>query len=218
MSSYIKRVHQELILLLVSLALCICFATTSCSALSFHLQGGSTRCLKMLIGENTDAKGLYEVQKINDQTVSLKITDDVNHVLFSAIDIETGKIAFVADRKSMYQICFTSELAIGGAEMQSHKISMELNIGVEAMDFLEVARQESLQPLEMEIRRLEEISKSVLHDLMRMSDRESEMRNINESTNERVLYFSLFSMLCLVSLAIWQSLYLKKFFKTKKLI
>jgi len=40
----------------------------------------------------------------------------------------------------------------------------------------------------------------------------------SESTNSRVLYFSVFSMLCLIGLATWQVLYLRKFFKSKKLI
>lgn len=39
-----------------------------------------------------------------------------------------------------------------------------------------------------------------------------------ESTNSRVLYFSLFSLCCLIGLATWQVLYLRKFFKAKKLI
>jgi hypothetical protein len=39
-----------------------------------------------------------------------------------------------------------------------------------------------------------------------------------ESTNSRVLYFSVFSMLCLIALATWQVLYLRRFFKAKKLI
>ena len=39
-----------------------------------------------------------------------------------------------------------------------------------------------------------------------------------ESTNSRVLYFSLLSMLCLIALATWQVLYLRRFFKAKKLI
>jgi hypothetical protein len=44
------------------------------------------------------------------------------------------------------------------------------------------------------------------------------LANVAESTNSRVLYFSLFSMACLVALAAWQIFYLKKFFQTKKLI
>lgn len=41
---------------------------------------------------------------------------------------------------------------------------------------------------------------------------------IAESTNNRVLFFSIFSMCCLLGLATWQVLYLRRFFKAKKLI
>ncbi|ULT89200.1 hypothetical protein L3Y34_007989 [Caenorhabditis briggsae] len=51
-----------------------------------------------------------------------------------------------------------------------------------------------------------------------MRQREEEMRNTNESTNSRVLYLSIFSMLCLLGLAIWQVLFLRNYFKSKKLI
>lgn len=36
-----------------------------------------------------------------------------------------------------------------------------------------------------------------------------------ESTNARVLYLSIFSMLCLLGLATWQVLYLRRYFKAK---
>ena len=42
--------------------------------------------------------------------------------------------------------------------------------------------------------------------------------NVPESTNTRVLYFSIFSMCCLIGLATWQVFYLRRFFKAKKLI
>ena len=39
-----------------------------------------------------------------------------------------------------------------------------------------------------------------------------------ESTNSRVLHFSVFSMCCLLFLAVWQIFYLRRFFQAKKLI
>lgn len=41
---------------------------------------------------------------------------------------------------------------------------------------------------------------------------------VPESTNNRVLFFSIFSMVCLLGLATWQVLYLRRYFKAKKLI
>ena len=43
---------------------------------------------------------------------------------------------------------------------------------------------------------------------------QEEMRDTNESTNSRVLYFSIFSMCCLLGLATWQ---VRKYFRRKYL-
>jgi len=44
------------------------------------------------------------------------------------------------------------------------------------------------------------------------------LKKFSESTNSRVLYLSIFSMLCLLGLAVWQVLYMRSYFKAKKLI
>ena len=71
---------------------------------------------------------------------------------------------------------------------------------------------------QLELRRLEDLSESIVNDFAYMRAREEEMRDTNESTNSRVFYFSIFSMICLLGLAVAQVLYLKKYFKSKKLI
>ncbi|KAG6442517.1 hypothetical protein O3G_MSEX002413 [Manduca sexta] len=75
-----------------------------------------------------------------------------------------------------------------------------------------------LKPVEMELKRLEDLSEAIVQDFTMMRKREEEMRDTNESTNNRVLFFSIFSMVCLLGLATWQVLYLRRYFKAKKLI
>ena len=88
--------------------------------------------------------------------------------------------------------------------------------------------------MEMELRRLEDLAESIVNDFAYMRAREEEMRDTNgrgstygvlvivffivESTNTRVLYFSIFSMWCLLFLAVWQLFYLRRYFQSKKLI
>ena len=50
--------------------------------------------------------------------------------------------------------------------MESHIVTMTLKAGLEVKDYNAIAAKESLAPLEVEIKRLEEISKSILHDLV----------------------------------------------------
>lgn len=83
---------------------------------------------------------------------------------------------------------------------------------------LQLDEAAKLKPLEVELKRLEDLSESIVKDFSFMRVREEEMRDTNESTNSRVLYFSVFSMLCLLGLASWQVIYLRSFFKSKKLI
>lgn len=128
-------------------------------------------------------------------------------------------------------------------------------LGADAKNYDELAKVEKLKPMELELRKLEDLAVSIEKDFARMKQVEEKHRDTNgddplraehairacldvpadcrlarpqpdplcgplrtESTNERMLYFSLFSMLCLTVLAVWQVLYLKRYFKQKKLI
>lgn len=110
------------------------------------------------------------------------------------------------------------------------------------MSCVQLGKAEKLKPMELELRRLEDLAESIVNDFAYMRAREEEMRDTNgenklrspvvthlllppttctcapESTNSRVLYFGLFSMLCLLFLAAWQIFYLRRFFQAKKLI
>merc|ERR1711953_520488 len=99
-----------------------------------------------------------------------------------------------------------------------HMVSLNMKHGVEAKNYDGVGEAAKLKPLEVELKRLEDMSESIVQDFAFMRKREEEMRDTNESTNSRVLYFSIFSMCCLLGLATWQVLYLRKYFKSKKLI
>ena len=56
-----------------------------------------------------------------------------------------------------------------------------------------LAKAEKLKPMELELRRLEDLSSSIVHNFAEMKKREAEHRDTNESTNERMLHFSIFS-------------------------
>ncbi|CAH2328946.1 Transmembrane Tmp21 [Pelobates cultripes] len=119
----------------------------------------------------------------------------------------------------MFEVCFESKLpAAGAGRMPDQMVVLVMKHGVEAKNYEEIAKVEKLKPLEVELRRLEDLSESIVNDFAYMKKREEEMRDTNESTNVRVLYFSIFSMCCLMGLATWQVFYLRRFFKAKKLI
>ena len=65
--------------------------------------------------------------------------------------------------------------------------------------------RKSQQTLRMQIiQRQTQIHKNSMKCSHPIFVQQEEMRDTNESTNSRVLYFSLFSMCCLLGLATWQ--------------
>lgn len=198
--------------------------TTLCvsqiNALMFYLPANVKKCLKEEIHKDILVKGDYYVAEIQGHHTKLEVLDSKGHILYNKEMASRGKFAFTTDEYDVFQVCFeTKVLQEAAATVGIHKeVQINLRHGVEAKDYENLAKVEKLKPLEVELRRLEDLSQDIVTDFAYMKAREEEMRDTNESTNSKVLYFSIFSMCCLLGLAIWQVLYLRRYFKAKKLI
>ncbi|XP_035279304.1 transmembrane emp24 domain-containing protein 10-like [Anguilla anguilla] len=187
-------------------------------AISFFLSVNSRKCLREEIHKDVLVTGDYDVSEQPNTKTNLKITDSSGHILYSKEDASKGKFAFTTEDYDMFEVCFESKSPMGTGRVQDQLVNLDMKHGVEAKNYEEIAKVEKLKPLEVELRRLEDLSESIVNDFAYMKKREEEMRDTNESTNARVLYFSIFSMCCLIGLATWQVFYLRRFFKAKKLI
>ncbi|KAG9481691.1 transmembrane emp24 domain-containing protein 10 [Eleutherodactylus coqui] len=204
--------------LLLPLALLL-FVCGSVRPISFQLPPNGRKCLREEIHKDVLVTGEYDVSEPHGQgQVRLKITDSSNHILYSKEDATKGKFAFTTEEYDMFEVCFESKHPAGAGRVPDQMVILNMKHGVEAKNYEEIAKVEKLKPLEVELRRLEDLSESIVNDFAYMKKREEEMRDTNESTNVRVLYFSIFSMCCLMGLATWQVFYLRRFFKAKKLI
>ncbi|XP_060711428.1 transmembrane emp24 domain-containing protein 10 [Hemiscyllium ocellatum] len=187
-------------------------------AISFQLPANSRKCLREEIHKDVLVTGEYELSEQPGGRTDLKVTDSSGHILYSKEEASKGKFAFTTDDYDMFEICFESRLPAGHFRVPDQLIILNTKHGVEAKNYEDIAKAEKLKPLEVELRRLEDLSESIVNDFAYMKQREEEMRDTNESTSARVLYFSIFSMCCLIGLATWQVFYLRRFFKAKKLI
>ncbi|KAF7694555.1 transmembrane emp24 domain-containing protein 10 [Silurus meridionalis] len=190
----------------------------SVASISFFLPIRTRKCLKEEIHKDVLVTGEYEISEQANSKVNLKITDSTGHTLYSKEDAMKGKFAFTTEDYDMFEVCFESKSQMALGRVPDQLVNLDMKHGVEAKNYEEIAKVEKLKPLEVELRRLEDLSESIVNDFAYMKKREEEMRDTNESTNMRVLYFSVFSMCCLVGLATWQVFYLRRFFKAKKLI
>merc|ERR1711951_62412 len=188
-------------------------------AMYFWLAPATKKCIKEEVHKDVVVTGEFSVSDTPGHVVHLKVTDSKQHILYNKEKATQGKFAFTTDDQDVFEVCFVSENTGGfQRDAKSHEVQINLKKGIEAKSYEEQAKTEKLKPLEVELRRLEDLSDSIVNDFQYMKSREEAMRSTNESTNSRVLYFSIFSMICLVGLGTWQVFYLRKFFKSKKLI
>ncbi|XP_072031367.1 transmembrane emp24 domain-containing protein 10-like isoform X1 [Amphiura filiformis] len=202
-------------LLCVLLAL---LATDGVECISFMLPPNVKKCLKEEIHKDVLVTGDYKLSEAPGHKTLLHVTDTKGHILYTKDEAQEGKFAFTSDNFDVFEICFHDKMMHGGMRGVEREVTLDVKRGVEAKSYEELAKSEKLKPMEIELRRLEDLSEAILNDFAYMKEREEQMRDTNESTNSRVLYFSIFSMVCLLSLATWQVFYLRRYFKSKKLI
>jgi len=191
---------------------------TNVNTLMFHLGPNQKKCLKEEIHKDVLVTGEYSLSDAPGQKTDLLVTDSKGESFYQKQDVSKGKFAFTTHEYDMFEICFQSHSAAGMVHGGEREISLTVKRGVEAKNYADIAKAEKLKPMEVELKKLEDLSESIVNDFAYMRTREEEMRDTNESTHSRVLYFSIFSMCCLLGLATWQVLYLRRYFKAKKLI
>lgn len=91
-------------------------------------------------------------------------------------------------------------------------------MGSQARDWNKIQAVEKLKPVEVELRRIEELTDEIVDELQFLKSREERLRDTNESTNKRVKLFSIAIIVLLLVLGAWQVSYLRHFFKSKNII
>lgn len=92
-------------------------------------------------------------------------------------------------------------------------IELDIDIGADAKDWSAIQAGEKLKPAETELRRIEEVVAEIVSEMDYLRSRELKLRDTNESTNERVKYFAFLTIAILVSLGVWQVVYLRAYFR-----
>lgn len=90
----------------------------------------------------------------------------------------SGKFAFTSDDYDTFSICFNS-VAPNNIGEGKRTVTLSLKVGVEARSYDAIAKAEKLKPMELELRRLEDLSQSVVHHFALMKKREEEHRDTN---------------------------------------
>ncbi|CAN7021807.1 unnamed protein product [Brassica rapa subsp. trilocularis] len=102
--------------------------------------------------------------------------------------------------------------------LKTHRLFLLRLVLRPEIETLLLKRKKSRQGVELQLRRLDGLVQSIRENINYIKDRKAEMREVSETTNSRVAWFSIMSLgvcLCVAGSQIW---YLKRYFHKKKLI
>uniref|UniRef100_A0A8C4LZM2 GOLD domain-containing protein n=1 Tax=Equus asinus TaxID=9793 RepID=A0A8C4LZM2_EQUAS len=130
-----------------------------------------------------------------------------------------GSFTFTSQSPGEHQICLHLE-SIRFALFYDGKLAIHLDmqLGEHTNDYTEIAANDKLTLLHLRVQQLVEQVEQIQKEQEYQRWREERFRQTSESTNQRVLWWSILQTFILVAIGIWQMQHLKSFFKAKKLV
>lgn len=133
---------------------------------------------------------------------------------YHVLDVLLAHLPLTCDLASsvqgLYRVCLSNRMST----LAEKAVALSMHTG-DAL-FRDVAKQEHITPLETEIMMLADAITKVEDEQQYMWARERAARDTNESTNARVLWFSVIEAVVLVSIGLWNINSLRSFFERKQ--
>ncbi|CAB1413381.1 unnamed protein product [Pleuronectes platessa] len=190
------------------------------SSLYFHIGETEKKCFIEEIPDETMIIGNYRTQLYDKQREEyLPCHSGAGHVILSRQYGSEGRFTFTSHTPGEHQICLHSNSSkfslFAGGLLRVH---LDIQVGEHANNYAEIAAKDKLTELQLRVRQLVEQVDQIQKEQNYQRYREERFRLTSESTNQRVLWWSIVQTLILVAIGIWQMRHLKSFFEAKKLV
>lgn len=200
----------------------------SVSCLYFHIGETERKCFVEEIPDDTVVTGKYKVQIYDRNTndflpstpgigMHVEVRDPDDKVLMSRVYSADGQFTFQSHTPGEHVVCLMSNSSqwFGGGQLRIH---LDIQVGEHAVDYGKIADKEHFTQLEIRMRQLLEQVEQITKEQNYQRYREERFRQTSESTNQRVLWWSVAQTCILLLTGFWQMRHLKSFFEAKKLV
>ncbi|XP_010184052.1 PREDICTED: transmembrane emp24 domain-containing protein 4-like [Mesitornis unicolor] len=130
-----------------------------------------------------------------------------------------GRFTFTSHTPGEHQICLHSNSTrmalFAGGKLRVH---LDIQVGEHTNNYPEIAANDKLTELQLRARQLLDQVEQIQKEQNYQRYREERFRMTSESTNQRVLWWSIAQTIILILTGIWQMRHLKSFFEAKKLV
>ncbi|GMS81202.1 hypothetical protein PENTCL1PPCAC_3377, partial [Pristionchus entomophagus] len=197
------------------------------NALYFHIAETERKCFIEEIPDETMVIGNYKVQLHDPNTngyadypsigMHVEVKDPEEKVILSKLYLSEGRFTFTSHTPGEHTICLYSNSSswFSGAQLRVH---LDIQAGEHTQDYVQIAQKDKLNELQLRIRQLLDQVDQIQKEQNYQRYREERFRQTSESTNQRVLWWSIGQTLVLVATGAWQMRHLKGFFEAKKLV
>ncbi|XP_038240664.2 transmembrane emp24 domain-containing protein 4 [Dermochelys coriacea] len=199
-------------------------------ALYFHIGETEKRCFIEEIPDETMVIGNYRTQLWDKQSESflpstpglgmhVEVKDPDGKVVLSRQYGSEGRFTFTSHTPGEHQICLHSNSTrmalFAGGKLRVH---LDIQVGEHTNNYPEIAAKDKLTELQLRARQLLDQVEQIQKEQNYQRYREERFRMTSESTNQRVLWWSITQTIILILTGIWQMRHLKSFFEAKKLV
>jgi hypothetical protein len=222
----VKMARQLALRMLVSMMV-MAMAMVSLQVVPAHglymeLQEGSQKCFIEEVPKDTLVLTTFEMEQLlspGEQpdarfaTLGMRISvrDPSNAIILHRELPTTSRFAFTSRLGGEHHICFQTNTTRWFGSGMKLKFSLDIDNGAQAVDYEEVARVEHLDNLEMLVRRLNDRVRASRKEIAYQKQREEEHRDTSESTNARVMWWSILQTVLLTASGLFQIYHLKRF-------
>ncbi|XP_021359642.1 transmembrane emp24 domain-containing protein eca-like isoform X2 [Mizuhopecten yessoensis] len=213
-------------------AFCSIFAVLVCistvSGLYFHIGETEKKCFIEEIPDETMVVGNYKVQvydySVKDYLPSapglgmfVEVRDPEHEIVLSRTYAAEGRFTFTSHLAGEHVVCLHSNSTAWFSSGQL-RVHLDIQVGEHAVDYSQIQAKDKLSELQLRIRQLLDQVEQITKEQNYQRYREERFRQTSESTNQRVLWWSIAQTLILLLTGFWQMRHLKSFFEAKKLV
>ncbi|XP_015511055.1 transmembrane emp24 domain-containing protein eca [Neodiprion pinetum] len=198
------------------------------SGLYFHIGETERKCFIEEIPDDTTVLVNYKVELYDPRSggfmpsspgigMHVEVRDVDDKMILSRVYSSEGRISFTSHTPGEHVICLYSNSSawFSGTQLRVH---LDIQVGEHAIDYANVAQKEKLSELQLRLRQLLSQVDQITKEQNYQRYREERFRQTSESTNQRVLWWSLAQTAILLAMGAWQMKHLKGFFEAKKLV
>ncbi|KAL4232052.1 Transmembrane emp24 domain-containing protein 4 [Mactra antiquata] len=201
---------------------------SSVYGLYFHIGETEKKCFIEEIPDETMVVGKYKVEifdkNVNDYVPTIQglgmhveIKDTDSKAILSRTYASEGRFTFTSHSAGEHIICLHSNSSAWFSSGQL-RVHLDIQVGEHAVDYQQIQAKDKLSELQLRIRQLLDQVEQITKEQNYQRYREERFRQTSESTNGRVLWWSIAQTVILLVTGFWQMRHLKSFFEAKKLV